>query len=312
MNKRIFRPLATSALISSLFLSATASATIVEFQTSQGDFQVNLYDQTTPKTVENFISYVNKASYSNTVIHRSVSEFIIQGGGFSVDEESFLQPIETDPAVINEPIYSNVQATIAMAKLGGDPNSATSQFFFNLGDNSANLDLQNGGFTAFGEVIGDGMVVVDKIANLGTCVYNNSITDIPMHQAEELGCANLPDPLSDQYVTIYQVTIVDASVNTADDLTPTLSIDTDHDGVVNDQDAFPEDASEWLDTDGDGIGNNKDDDDDGDGVLDINDAYPLDPERSQAPDTSDSSGGSFGLLGLFALAAMRMRRLIKR
>jgi len=79
-------------------------------------------------------------------------------------------PIRQGPPVPNEPGISNTRGTLAMAKLGGDPDSATNQWFVNLSDNSEALDAQNGGFTVFGEVLGDGMEVVDRIA--GTPAYN--------------------------------------------------------------------------------------------------------------------------------------------
>ena len=139
--------LLATALLASCF---TANATIVEMQTDLGSITVHLYDQHTPVTVENFLNYVADGSYDGTVIHRSVDNFVLQGGGFKFDTD--FEAIETDDAITNEPELSNVKGTIAMAKLGGNANSATSQWFFNLKDNSANLDLQNGGFTVFGEV----------------------------------------------------------------------------------------------------------------------------------------------------------------
>ncbi len=72
-----------------------------------------------------------------------------------------------NPAVTNEPELSNVRGTIAMAKLGTDPNSATNQWFISLADNSANLDVQNDGFTVFGIVMDNGMDIVDVIVALG-------------------------------------------------------------------------------------------------------------------------------------------------
>lgn len=112
-------------------------------------------------TVQNFVNYVEDGDYLNTIIHRSVPGFVLQGGGFKIagiataqNPQNALSVIPTDPPVQNEfsRNRSNLRGTIAMAKLGTDPNSATSQWFFNLADNSANLDNQNGGFTVFGEV----------------------------------------------------------------------------------------------------------------------------------------------------------------
>ena len=183
MNKRISRrSLMLAALISGMsVLPQTASATIVEFQTVMGTFEVNLYDNTTPITVINFLNYVNNGEYTNSVYHRTVPDFIVQGGGFSYDGvPGVLAPIPTRPAILNEPILSNVTGTIAMAKLGNDPNSATNQWFFNLADNSQNLDLQNGGFTAFGEVVGDGMDVVNAIAALQRYNFGGALTDLPL------------------------------------------------------------------------------------------------------------------------------------
>ncbi|HEY9771346.1 MAG TPA: peptidylprolyl isomerase [Coleofasciculaceae cyanobacterium] len=137
-----------------------------------GVTNVLLFDQTgagAPATVANFLNYVEDDDYASSIIHRSVPGFIIQGGGFTVDSASKIAQIPADAAVGNEysPQRSNTGGTIAMAKLGNDPNSATNQWFFNLGNNSANLDNQNGGFTVFGEVIAEAdLAPIKAIASL--------------------------------------------------------------------------------------------------------------------------------------------------
>ena len=146
-----------------------------------GVTDVLLFDQAgegAPETVANFVNYVEDNDYANSIIHRSVPGFIVQGGGFAVDPElnfepnlDAIEPILADDPVINEfsPSRSNTRGTIAMAKLGNDPNSATNQWFFNLNDNSENLDHQNGGFTVFGEVLTpEDLAPVDAIAELQT------------------------------------------------------------------------------------------------------------------------------------------------
>ena len=146
-----------------------------------GVTDVLLFDQAgvgAPETVANFVNYVEDNDYANSIIHRSVPGFIVQGGGFAVAPELNFDPdldaIETipaDPAVVNEfsPSRSNTRGTISMAKLGNDPDSATNQWFFNLNDNSGNLDNQNGGFTVFGEVLtAEDLAPIDAIALLQT------------------------------------------------------------------------------------------------------------------------------------------------
>ncbi|MDH5434732.1 MAG: peptidylprolyl isomerase, partial [Gammaproteobacteria bacterium] len=119
-------------LFSSMFLAQSVKATIVQFETPFGNFEVNLYDEKAPKTVANFLSYVNDGDYSNTVFHRSVSGFIVQGGGFIYNGSMPLDTTVNKGSVRNEPVFSNVRGTIAMAKLANDPNSASNQWFFNL------------------------------------------------------------------------------------------------------------------------------------------------------------------------------------
>ena len=149
-------------------LSTQVSATIVRYETLLGNIDVRLYDTATPLSVQNFMNYVDDGDWDDSIIHRSVPGFVIQGGEFTYTSQDGVNDVPTDNPVQNEPGISNLRGTISYAKLGGDPNSATSQWFFNLADNSANLDNQNGGFTVFGRVLGDGMQIVDAIAALPT------------------------------------------------------------------------------------------------------------------------------------------------
>ena len=158
--------------------------TVVRYDTSRGMIDVELFDGRTPLTVANFLQYITDGAYANTIIHRSVSNFVVQGGGFRLQENpTSLPSVTTRPPVQNEPGISNRTGTIAMAKLGGDPNSATSQWFFNLNNNGgppASLDTQNGGFTVFGQVLGNGMTVVNDIASIPTQDRGGAFTDIPL------------------------------------------------------------------------------------------------------------------------------------
>ncbi len=148
----------------SILSSSAFCGTLVQFRTTVGDLEVELLDREKPVTVQNFLRYVTNGLYTNSFFHRGVSNFVIQGGGFRVGNRTNLTnftvtPVATFPPITNEfkvgPFYSNLYGTIAMAKTA-DPNSATSQFFFNLTNNSSSLDNTNnsGGFTVFGRVVG--------------------------------------------------------------------------------------------------------------------------------------------------------------
>jgi cyclophilin family peptidyl-prolyl cis-trans isomerase len=140
----------------------------VALSTSAGTINVELFDKQAPRTVANFLNYINSGAYNNSIFHRLAINppppngnglpFVLQGGGFTYDAANrAINTIPTDPPVQNEPDpvhRSNLAGTLAMAKLGNDPNSATDQFFFNLADNSSNLNNQNGGFTVFGKIMG--------------------------------------------------------------------------------------------------------------------------------------------------------------
>ena len=175
------------------------TGTVVRFTTNQSGsnnlIYTELFDQagpsrtrTTPLTAANFLAYANAGRYTNTIIHRSIANFMIQGGGFTQPTAAsnvaggYPATIAQFAAVQNEPGNSNIRGTIAMAKLGNDPNSATNQWFFNTANNSGNLDSQNGGFTAFGRVLGTGMGVVDALAAISK--YNADgggvFSDLPL------------------------------------------------------------------------------------------------------------------------------------
>lgn len=166
-----------------MFFARPSSAPIAQFVTSLGTINVRLFQGQTPLSVANFQNYADTGRYDNTFVHRSVENFVIQGGGF-IASPPFSQQPPRDPPVLNEPGISNLRGTLAFAKLGNDPNSATNQWFFNLGDNSANLDFQNGGFTVFGEIIDDaGLEIMDAIAALMTINASQvagAFTDLPV------------------------------------------------------------------------------------------------------------------------------------
>ncbi|MEW6999275.1 peptidylprolyl isomerase [Colwelliaceae bacterium BS250] len=231
-----FKNISLSTLLFSglLAIANPANATIVLFETSQGDFEVNLLDNHTPATVANFLAYVEAESYSNSVIHRSMSNFIVQGGGFTYDREAEqISEITSLATVINEPLFSNVRGTIAMAKKGDDENSATNQWFFSVANNAGNLDNQNGGFTVFGVITtAEGMKIVDAINALTTYNLGGAFTDTPL-QTEPTE----DSPITDEHLVIIEaVTIIDANKDTQPNLPPVTSAenkDSDSSGGSN-------------------------------------------------------------------------------
>jgi cyclophilin family peptidyl-prolyl cis-trans isomerase len=145
-------------IIASFFaFSLVQAGTLAQFRTVFGDIEVELYDQDKPVTVQNFIRYVQSGRYTNEFSHRLQPGFVLQGGGFTLYTNT-ISAIPTYPPITNEfnvgRPFSNIYGTIAMAKIGGDTNSATSQWFFNL-TNNAFLDAPdtNNLFVVFGHVI---------------------------------------------------------------------------------------------------------------------------------------------------------------
>jgi cyclophilin family peptidyl-prolyl cis-trans isomerase len=157
------------------------SESAVRIVTNLGTMDFILFNSATPLAVANFLSYVTAGvnNYNGAVFHRSVSGFVAQGGAFKVQSApNNFSVTPTSASPTNEPGISNLRGTVAMAKIGGNPNSATNQFFVNLGNNSSNLDRDsgspnaNGGFTAFARVAGNGMTVADAIGNLPSATYS--------------------------------------------------------------------------------------------------------------------------------------------
>lgn len=163
----------------SLGLSVAQAATQVQFETNQGVFVVEVYPEKAPKTVDNFLKYVKDGFYTNTIFHRVIGRFMIQGGGF--DRELNEKPAR--PPIVNEAGNGliNQTGTIAMARTP-DPNSAAAQFFINVADNQfldyTSPEPERIGYCVFGKVV-SGMDVVFKISNLPTS-SQHGMADVPI------------------------------------------------------------------------------------------------------------------------------------
>lgn len=149
---------------------------MILMSTSLGDIKLELFADKAPITVENFLKYVNEGFYDGTIFHRVIGDFMVQGGGFTpeMSQKKGHAPIknEADNGLSNEPY------TIAMARTS-DINSATSQFFINLADNTF-LDhgKRDFGYAVFGKVV-EGTDVIDKIAEARTG-NRNGHGDVPL------------------------------------------------------------------------------------------------------------------------------------
>ena len=165
----ITRRMMVGAVLTAAFapVALAQSLPLVKVQTNMGDFVLELNPKAAPKTVENFLTYVKSGFYKNTLFHRVIPNFMIQGGGFV----SGMEEKDTRKAIALESRngLSNLRGTIAMARTS-DPNSATSQFFINVRDNhflDASQAQDGYGYAVFGRVI-SGMQTVDAIARVKT------------------------------------------------------------------------------------------------------------------------------------------------
>jgi cyclophilin family peptidyl-prolyl cis-trans isomerase len=214
----------------------------IRMQTDLGGVDIRLRGDVAPVTVENFCRYMDSGDFDGTFFHRNIPGFVAQAGGFKFnpDDGPFFgdgtSPIPENDPIVNEAglpgALSNIAGTLAMAKKAGDPDSATSQWFFNVADNSGvppnGLDFQNGGFTVFAQVLGDDIVVEDinsqdvcrDIPGLGTVVCGDNADTVQIG-ASRPGSGFEPDNL--------------LVVNYA-------GIDSDTDGIVDGVEAAAPDA----------------------------------------------------------------------
>jgi peptidyl-prolyl cis-trans isomerase A (cyclophilin A) len=156
---------------------APAYAPQVLVVTSMGNFTIELNPERAPLTVANFMAYVDQGHYSNTLIHRAVANFVIQGGGFNTD----YTPKAAVAKVPNESGngLSNLRATVGLARTQ-DPHGGNAQFYVNLNDNPAlDPNASRWGYAVFGRVV-DGMEVVDRIGNVATGAHGIIKEETPL------------------------------------------------------------------------------------------------------------------------------------
>ncbi|PFG54229.1 peptidyl-prolyl cis-trans isomerase A (cyclophilin A) [Marinobacter sp. LV10R520-4] len=201
--KRFFPAFCFSVLTATCALVGTANAddsasefsnqdlVKVDVITSEGQFTLQLRPDVAPDTVANFLEYVRSSYYDDTVFHRVIPGFMIQGGGFTEQ----LQRKETRPPIRNEATGSlpNLRGTLAMARTNA-PDSATAQFFVNLTDNDfLNPNSRSAGYAVFGKVV-SGMGVIDAIANVQTG-SRQGMNDVPLQAVtiESMSIVNSSD-----------------------------------------------------------------------------------------------------------------------
>ncbi len=155
-----------------------------------------------PITVANFLDNLNSGYFVDTLVHRSIPGFVIQGGGFHAADAT---PIPNHGTIPLEYSLPNERGTIAMARMSA-PDTATTQWFINTVDNSAGLapgGFSPDGYAVFGHVLGNGMDVVDAIAAVQTFNFNGAFTNLPLINYTN----GAPNPL-DYAVVVNSITVV--------------------------------------------------------------------------------------------------------
>ncbi|MEP3481738.1 MAG: peptidylprolyl isomerase [Fuerstiella sp.] len=212
--------------LSDHFDDTEIDGSVVSIETPAGTFHIETFDEVTPVSAQNFLDLVVGGNYENSIFHRLEPGFVLQGGGFRFEgDETQLSSVENNGTIVNEfdnwfdPEFGglaagtalNVRGTLSYAKLGSDPDSATSQFFVNLNDNSENLDNQNGGFTVFARIIYDGLDVVDQLAASTVVNAGGAFTSLPVVDWEEGESVERPNLLQSTSSIVdelsYEVTV---------------------------------------------------------------------------------------------------------
>ena len=194
------------AILAGLVVDARAG-TIVNFDFKNfGSVQVELFNSEAPSTVANFLNYVTAGRYNNTMIHRvDTSLGVVQGGGFTSSAASITTG--ADLMIPLEYSHPNARGTLGMAR-NANPNSATSQWYFNTHDNSTLLGPSNGGgYAVFGQVLGNGMDVIDAIAALQTFPYASPFNQVPLQNFSNADFSNSVAPLP-HVVVLNSVSVV--------------------------------------------------------------------------------------------------------
>lgn len=168
----MLKKIACAVVATTISVGSFATNTIVEMKTSLGNIEIELFNDKAPISVKNFETYAKSKFYNETIFHRVIPGFMVQGGGMNVK----MQEKPTRPAIRNEANngLKNTRGTLAMARTN-NPNSATSQFFINVENNDfLDKSMMNDGYAVFAKVT-KGMDVVDKIVKVPT-------TTVAMHQ----------------------------------------------------------------------------------------------------------------------------------
>jgi peptidyl-prolyl cis-trans isomerase A (cyclophilin A) len=234
-RRGILATLATVALLVLANDAPTAQAgTLVKYSFQGfGDVFVDLFEDRSPLTVANHLQYINANSYNNTMLHRvDVGLGVIQGGGFKASDAS---EITTFASIPLEYALPNKRGTIAMARSTAQ-DSAKAQWFINTDDNSSSLgQTNNGGYAVFGQVVGNGMSVVDALAAVPTYQYGGAFGQLPLTNFSQAQYQADEDPMP-HLIVLNGVTII--SQNHPDFQNPWLNVDVDNKGSLENLDAL--------------------------------------------------------------------------